>query len=144
MVLGLFLSGNAIADDVPIKEKRLQCLHHKLNSNTAKKEDYLYIIFLENDKVGEFIQLNSHNLSLRPTKYRVSLSLYWINLKRSTLETWAINRQTGILTEYSFIDGPKEILYGKCEPIPANFYPKKYLSDLAKKRLKKEEDKIKY
>ena len=142
IVLGLLLGGNAIAIDFPIKERKLQCLFNEFDLSTAKKESYLYIDISENDNTAQFIQLPDRQLFLSNNKFNVTLSLYWITFKRDNDESlWEINRKSGELKQYI---KTKEIAYGKCEPIPSGFYPKKYLEDLAKKRLKKEYDKLKY
>ena len=142
MVLGLLLSGNAIAGDFPIKEKKLQCLFNEFNPSTAKKTDYLYIIFSEDEKRAQFIQLLDDNVYVYLKTFDVSLELYWITFKRNNDSSlWEINRKNGTLKQYI---KTTEIAYGKCEPIPANFNPRKYFEDLAKKRLKKEYDKLKF
>ena len=142
LVLGLLLSGNAIAGDFPIKEKRLQCLFNEFNPTTAKKTDYLYIVFSENDKTAQFIQLLDDALYVNLKLFDVSLELYWITFKRNNdASLWEINRKNGTLKQYI---KTKEIAYGKCEPVLANFNPRKYLEDLSKKRLKKEYDKLKF
>ena len=141
LVLGLLLNVNAIADVVPIKEKRLQCLHDKSNPNSAKKEDYVYVIFSQNDTVGELFKLHSYELILRVSKFEARSGLHYISLIKNYKIPWEINRQTGILSELR--RGITTEKY-KCEPVPTNFNPKKYLEDLAKKRLQKEKDKIKY
>ena len=141
VVLGLLLSGNAIAGDFPIKEKRLQCLFNEFNPTTAKKTDYLYIVFSENDKTAQFIQLLDDALYVNLKLFDVSLELYWITFKRNNdASLWEINRKNGTLKQYI---KTKEIAYGKCEPVLANFDPRKFLEDLSKKRLKKEYDKLK-
>ena len=142
LVLGLLLNANAIADVVPIKEKRLQCLDDKSNPDSAKKEDYVYIIFSQNDTVGELFRLHSYDLVLRVSRFKARNSLHYITLIENYKIRWEINRQTGILSEHFF--GQEKTYKYKCEPVPTNFDPKKYLEDLAKKRLQKEEDKIKY
>ena len=143
LVLGLLLSGNAIAGDFPIKEKKLQCLFNEFNPSTAKKTDYLYIIFSEDEKRAQFIQLLDDNVYVYLKIFDVSLELYWITFKRrfdDDASLWEINRKNGTLKQYI---KTKEIAYGKCEPVLANFNPRKYLEDLSKKRLKKEYDKLK-
>ena len=141
-ILCLSFSLNAYSEDVPIKEKRIKCLHEDLSKNNARFEDYLYLLFSKNDKSVVFVQLNKNSTRVTYSEYPVRLSLYRITMgSDQILGVWKLNRETGELYEWRAL---KKYEYGYCSTVDKNFDPKTYLETLAAKRKQKVKEKIKF
>ena len=132
----------AHSENVPIKEKKLKCLHTSHNVNTAKVDDYLYLIFSDNGKTVDFYHLGDKDINLWADTKIVNTSLYYITMRPEIgLSSWYLNRENGLLDER--FSGERHE-YGQCEPIDKGDDPIKTLEDLAKERKQKIKDKIKF
>ena len=132
----------AHSENVPIKEKKLKCLHTSHNENTAKVDDYLYLIFSDNGKTVDFYHLGDKDINLWADTKIVNTSLYYITMRPEIgLSSWYLNRENGLLDER--FSGERHE-YGQCVPIDKGDDPIKTLEDLAKERKQKIKDKIKF
>ena len=134
VVLGLFLCNITFGSDIPgVKVKKLKCLHNKVKN--PSKEDYLYILFSDDDKSAKFVEpLGKGSTRAYAFNRGVYLTLYQIKFGTNSIDiNWFLDRKTGALSEY--VSLLETIEYGKCEPLTELFDPHEYMKKKAKENL---------
>ena len=105
------------------------------------KEDYLYIVFNDDDTKAQFIDMG--NFMFYESEWNVKYNLKFIYMTSGNTR-WKLDRISGDLSETS-LNIVEEFYQGKCEIFTGDVTElKKYLKNLGDENLKKEEQKINF
>lgn len=148
MVLSLLFINSSFSFEVPsIKHKKLKCykpsMLEKLDGGkkNPNKEDYLYIVFNDDDTKAQFIDMG--NFMFYESEWNVKYNLKFIYMTSGNTR-WKLDRISGDLSETS-LNIVEEFYQGKCEIFTGDVTElKKYLKNLGDENLKKEEQKINF
>lgn len=148
VVISLLFINSSFSFEVPsIKHKKLKCYNPSMaekldgEKKNPNKEDYLYIIFNDDDTKAKFIKMG--NFAFDESEWIVKINLKFIFMTRGNTR-WDLNRTSGDLSHTS-LNLYDDFYYGKCEIFTGDVTElKKYLKNLGDENLKKEQEKINF